>query len=354
MIVVDNDADQRAGEAVVRAMSPQFPFPLTCIVEPRRGQTYAYNTAFAAACRMTGTDYIAVLDDDEYPAPSWLTEMIATAIRYEADIVGGPVFPVFEYPGHWLAKSGLYAPRRYVTGPIEMIYGAGSMLIRRDVLTHYLDEPFTHAFAFTGGSDYEFFTRCRRDGRSFAWADEAHVFDNSAQPDHGALAVAALLPQGHRGDPHRKAIFAGPLERDPPLRHRHRPDRLWVARRAGRGMLRPCLDHGKAARRRQGRRAPRGRTRRPLRGISGRGRHAPGARALFATSDRRVAQPRRIASARRRRSTYTAVISNCAGPVPAARRNNRTGCIFIAMKDPRINLERRNCFAGVTPHGIIR
>jgi succinoglycan biosynthesis protein ExoM len=178
-IVVDNDADQRAGEAVVRAMSPQFPFPLTCIVEPRRGQTYAYNTAFAAACRMTGTDYIAVLDDDEYPAPTWLTEMIATAIRYEADIVGGPVFPVFEDPGHWLAKSGLYAPRRYVTGPIEMIYGAGSMLIRRDVLTHYLDEPFTHAFAFTGGSDYEFFTRCRRDGRSFAWADEAHVFETT-------------------------------------------------------------------------------------------------------------------------------------------------------------------------------
>ncbi len=179
VIVVDNDADQLAGETVVRAMAPGFPFPLTCIVEPRRGQTYAYNTAFAAGCRVPATDYVAVLDDDEYPAPSWLTEMIAAAIRYEADIVGGPVFPVFEDPGHWLARSGLYAPRRYVTGRIEMIYGAGSMLIRRDVLALYLDEPFSHAFAFTGGSDYEFFTRCRRDGRSFAWADEARVFETT-------------------------------------------------------------------------------------------------------------------------------------------------------------------------------
>jgi glycosyltransferase involved in cell wall biosynthesis len=179
VIVVDNDADQLAGEAVVRAMAPGFPFPLMCVVEPRRGQTYAYNTAFAAGCRVPATDYVGVLDDDEYPAPTWLTEMIAAAIRYEADIVGGPVFPVFEDPGRWLAGSGLYAPRRYVTGPVEMIYGAGSMLMRRDVLAHYLDEPFSHAFAFTGGSDYDFFTRCRRDGRSFAWADDARVFETT-------------------------------------------------------------------------------------------------------------------------------------------------------------------------------
>jgi glycosyltransferase involved in cell wall biosynthesis len=178
VVVVDNDAEL-AGEAVVRALAAESPFPLSCIAEPRRGQTYAYNTGFAAACRTPGTDYVAVLDDDEYRAPSWLDEMVAAAIRYEADIVGGPVFPVFEDPEHWLARSGLYAPRRYVTGPVDMIYGAGSMLIRRDVLAHYLDEPFSNAFAFTGGSDLEFFTRCRRDGRSFAWADEARVCETT-------------------------------------------------------------------------------------------------------------------------------------------------------------------------------
>jgi hypothetical protein len=60
-----------------------------------------------------------------------------------------------------------------------MIYGAGSMLIRRTTLEHYLDEPFLHDYAFTGGGDEEFFYRCRRDGRSFAWADEAHVFETT-------------------------------------------------------------------------------------------------------------------------------------------------------------------------------
>jgi glycosyltransferase involved in cell wall biosynthesis len=178
VIVVDNDKEGHAGADIVAEFSGSFRFPLICEIEPRRGQTYAYNRAFTHACRATpAPDYIAVLDDDEYPAPNWLTEIITVALEYGIDIVGGPVFPVFDDPRHWLAKSGVYAPTRYATGQVPMIYGAGNMLIRRDILEHYLDEPFRHDFAFTGGSDEEFFWRCRRDGRSFAWADNAPVFE---------------------------------------------------------------------------------------------------------------------------------------------------------------------------------
>ncbi|MBV1696814.1 MAG: glycosyltransferase family 2 protein [Hyphomicrobiales bacterium] len=180
VIVVDNDAENRAGTAVVESVAPTFRFPIVCSVEPRRGHTYAYNTAFASACRaVPPPDYIAVLDDDEYPEPNWLVELMAAARAYEADIVGGPVFPVFDTPDHWLAESGLYAPERHPTGRVPMIYGAGNMLIRRTVLEQYLDEPFDHAFAFTGGSDSEFFRRCQADGRRFAWADDAHVFETT-------------------------------------------------------------------------------------------------------------------------------------------------------------------------------
>jgi glycosyltransferase involved in cell wall biosynthesis len=180
VIVVDNDDEGRAGAAVVAAMAPTFRVPLTCIVEPRRGQTYAYNRAFQSACRSTpAPDYVAVLDDDEYPDPGWLGEMVRVAELHSADIVGGPVFPVFDEPDHWLAKSGLYAPGRNPTGPVPLIYGAGNMLIKRSVLEQYLDEPFLHAFAFTGASDYDFFWRCRNDGRSFAWADDAKVLETT-------------------------------------------------------------------------------------------------------------------------------------------------------------------------------
>lgn len=180
VIVVDNDAQTRAGAAVAEEMAPTFRFPLRSYVEPRRGHTYAYDQAFVLACRSTpAPDYVAVLDDDEYPDPNWLAEMIRVALEYDVEIVGGPVFPVFDKPDHWLAKSGLYAPHRYATGRVPLIYGAGSMLIRRVTLEQYLDEPFLHDFAFTGGGDEEFFHRCRRDGRTFAWADEAHVFETT-------------------------------------------------------------------------------------------------------------------------------------------------------------------------------
>lgn len=179
MLVVENDAERREGLAVVGNFS-EFPFPLRAAIEPRRGQTFAYNRGFAELCATEpAPDYVAVLDDDEYPDPSWLTALVHTAVTCAADIVGGPVLPVFEDAGHWLARTGLYEPKRFATGPVEIIYGAGNMLIRSDVLRHYLDQPFAEAFAFTGGSDLEFFTRCRRDGRSFAWADGACVFETT-------------------------------------------------------------------------------------------------------------------------------------------------------------------------------
>ena len=182
LIVVENDAELRAGATVAEEVARTFRFPLTCLVESRRGHTYAYDRAFVSACRVQpAPDFIAVLDDDEYPHPNWLTEMIRVALDYDVEIVGGPVFPVFDKPDHWLAKSGLYAPTRFATGPVPMIYGAGSMLIRRGTLEQYLDEPFLHEFAFTGGSDEEFFYRCHRDGHTFAWADEAHVFETTPQ-----------------------------------------------------------------------------------------------------------------------------------------------------------------------------
>jgi succinoglycan biosynthesis protein ExoM len=180
VIVVDNDGETRAGAAIVEQLSPTFRFPLTCYVEPRRGHTYAYDRAFVSACHLLpAPDYVAVLDDDEYPEPNWLTELVKVGLRFNVDIVGGPVFPVFDAPDHWLAKSGLYEPVRYATGPVSVIYGTGNMLIKRSTLEQYLDEPFLHDFAFTGGGDEEFFWRCRRDGRSFAWADEARVLETT-------------------------------------------------------------------------------------------------------------------------------------------------------------------------------
>jgi succinoglycan biosynthesis protein ExoM len=197
VIVVDNDARGREGIAVARSLEPSFPFRIKSEVESTRGQTYAYNRCFRIACDWSDRpDYIAVVDDDEFPGSEWLDRIVAAALDFDADIVGGPVFPVFADPDNWLAKTDLYEPRRYPTGLVPVIYGAGNMLIRRDVLAEYLGEPFPNEYALTGGSDLDFFRRCQKDGRRFAWADDAHVFEDVPT---SRLTLRWLLRRAFRG-----------------------------------------------------------------------------------------------------------------------------------------------------------
>jgi glycosyltransferase involved in cell wall biosynthesis len=204
VIVIENDEERLAGAAAVTELAQTFPLPLRLIVEPERGQTHAYNRGFLAAAHAEPRpDYIAVLDDDEYPDHAWLTRMVATARAHDADIVGGPVLPVFDDPRHWLARTPFFQPRRYATGPVDMIYGVGSMLARRSVIEDYLDAPFSHAFAFTGGSDLEFFTRCRNDGRSFAWADDAIVLETTPR---ARTTISWLLRRNFRKGSERVRI----------------------------------------------------------------------------------------------------------------------------------------------------
>jgi glycosyltransferase involved in cell wall biosynthesis len=61
------------------------------------------NTAVAHA---TG-DFIAFIDDDEFPADDWLIQLRATCDRYKAAGVLGPVRPHFdEPPPAWIIKGG--------------------------------------------------------------------------------------------------------------------------------------------------------------------------------------------------------------------------------------------------------
>jgi succinoglycan biosynthesis protein ExoM len=206
VLVLDRDADGRTGEAVAQAMAPEFPFPLVSRVEALRseatgcqataGQT-AWSAAWSAACSVPGADYVALLAEDEFPAPRWLAEMIGTAVRYDADVVGGPVFPLFDDPGYWLAESGLYSPRRFVTGPVDMIDGTGPLLIRRESLAPYLSEPLSDDLALGNGNNREFLTRCRSDGRRFAWADDARV--SKAVPPAQVTVRWLLLRGFHSG-----------------------------------------------------------------------------------------------------------------------------------------------------------
>lgn len=57
-----------------------------------------------------------------------------------------------------------------------MIHGTSNVLIRRAAIEALTPPWFDTAFALTGGEDKDFFTRLRRRGARFAWADDAIVY----------------------------------------------------------------------------------------------------------------------------------------------------------------------------------
>ena len=131
IIVVDNDSS-RSAEEVCNALRPTMNWPLRYDVEPRRGIPFARNKA--VACAIDGADFVAFIDDDEEPEPSWLDELLWVQRRYDADVVTGPVLPRFpaNVPG-WVVKDGIFESYRYRTGQHRDKAYTGNVLVRADV-----------------------------------------------------------------------------------------------------------------------------------------------------------------------------------------------------------------------------
>ncbi|HLY05475.1 MAG TPA: glycosyltransferase family 2 protein [Rhizomicrobium sp.] len=176
VLVADNDAEKREGVAVVeRLRSASGRWPIEVFVVEQRGIAQARNALVARA--LSGPfDWLAMLDDDEWPESSWLTAFLRVATETGADALHGAVVPEFEKPpGRWAARCYGFAPLRNPTGPIAMIHGTGNAFLSRQVLAKLARPWFDPGFALTGGEDKDFFTRLKIAGAHLAWADEAVV-----------------------------------------------------------------------------------------------------------------------------------------------------------------------------------
>lgn len=178
IVVVDNDPTGSA-QAFCEAARPNLRWPIRYCIEPRRGIPYARNRAIALAG--SDVDFVAFVDDDEVPKPSWMDELLHVQRSYEADVVYGAVLPYFEddVPA-WVVKGQFFehpfVRARYPTGhPLELA-DTNNVLVSSEVLRG-MDHLFDERFALTGGSDTHFFMRVFRAGHRIVWAGEAMVYD---------------------------------------------------------------------------------------------------------------------------------------------------------------------------------
>lgn len=179
LVVVDNDATRSEGAAKAAEMLSPSGLPHRILVEPNQGNVHAINRAFTEAqAAFPEAEFFLMIDDDEMAMPGWLTAIVATAKKENADIVGGPVRREFDVPvADAIARHPLFISIEGETRAIDQIHGSGNCLMRRRVFTQMVQPPFDTRFNFLGGGDMEFFTRARRQGFSAWWCEEAVVHE---------------------------------------------------------------------------------------------------------------------------------------------------------------------------------
>ena len=191
VVVADNDSMQSA-QQVVADFAAAGRVPVTYCVEPRQNIALARNKAIEHA----DGDFIAFIDDDEFPADEWLLNLFKTCMASGADGVLGPVRPHFELePPQWVKKGRFFDRPSYATD-YRLTWEqsrTGNVLFKKNLL-HDLDTPFRSSFD-TAGEDMDFFRRAMEKGHWFVWCNEAVAYESvpSERCTRSYLLKRALL-----------------------------------------------------------------------------------------------------------------------------------------------------------------
>lgn len=168
-VVVDNDPAESAREVA----SGSRTLAVRYVVQPVQSIPLTRNMAVVNSYG----EFIAFIDDDEFPTRRWLLTLFRACRDYHVDGVLGPVKPHFDQqPPGWVIRGGFYDRPSYPTGlVIDGRRGrTGNVLIKRSVLSG-LGQPFRPEFRT--GEDQDFFSRMIEKGHVFIWCHEALAFE---------------------------------------------------------------------------------------------------------------------------------------------------------------------------------
>ena len=162
VIIVDNSADANARNFVLKT-SESYRWPLTYYHETQRGISYARNNALLDAVH-GDDDYIAFIDDDEYPEPGWIAALLEVAHATDAAAVSGVVKARFAAtPPWWIAKGKFFDVSDF-SDQEPVAFGHTSNALVRLQEARAMGLKFDSRFSLTGGEDAMFFQEIR-DGR---------------------------------------------------------------------------------------------------------------------------------------------------------------------------------------------
>ena len=173
IVIVDNDRLESARQTVEsRARAAKI--LIRYYVEPEQNIAMARNRAI----ENSEGDFVAFIDDDEFPEAQWLVTLYKTIHQYGSDGILSPVLPDFEeQPPQWVLKGHFFDRPTHPTGYVLEWKNTrtGNALLKRDLFkegTKWFDPSFG-----SGGEDRDFFRRKIEQGHVFVWCNEAPVFE---------------------------------------------------------------------------------------------------------------------------------------------------------------------------------
>jgi succinoglycan biosynthesis protein ExoM len=150
-----------------------FAVPIAYCVEPEQNIARARNGAVANA----DGDFIAFIDDDEFPIKEWLLTLFTTCVELAVDGVLGPVKPHFDTaPPQWITRGRFHERPNYPTGlRIDGAKGrTGNVLLKRSL---FINDELPFRTQFVTGEDQDFFRRKIAAGHAFVWCSEAVAYE---------------------------------------------------------------------------------------------------------------------------------------------------------------------------------
>jgi succinoglycan biosynthesis protein ExoM len=172
IVIADNDQAESA-RAVVAQYAASSSIAIKYCAEPRQNIALARNKAIENA---TG-DYVAFIDDDEFPAQGWLLNLFKTCEQSNVDGVLGPVKRHFDVtPPRWVVDGNFYERPTHSTGFVISWAGGrtGNLLLKTQLFADG-EPPFRPEFR--AGEDQDFFRRKIELGHVFIWCNEAVVYE---------------------------------------------------------------------------------------------------------------------------------------------------------------------------------
>jgi glycosyltransferase involved in cell wall biosynthesis len=192
LIVVDNGSTDGTAQ-MLRAFAASVAFPVTCAHEPRPGVSRARNTGIARA----RGDIIVFTDDDCYPAPDFLAQVVQRFREFPPiSYLGGRVLlydradaplSTIPYENRVFIERRTWLPQRF---------GTGNLAVRREVFERIggFDPMFGPGSLIPSGEDVEFIARMAMAGFDGAYDPRPVVYHH-----HGRKPNSPTLRRLKRG-----------------------------------------------------------------------------------------------------------------------------------------------------------